>query len=139
VKHTERIFKALASPVRREILQYLKAGELAAGDIAARFDMAAPSVSRHLAILRAADLITERRDGNRILYRLEAEALALALNDFLSAVCPTQVLSRRREAVGRSDAAGNPPPAEPSPAESPPIELVPSGGTPAHPSPAEET
>jgi DNA-binding transcriptional ArsR family regulator len=114
MKHTERVFKALASPVRREILQHLKAGELAAGDIAARFDMAAPSVSRHLAILRAADLITERRDGSRILYRLEAEALALALNDFLSAVCPTQILSRRRGPAGSSDPSD---PSDPSPLE----------------------
>jgi len=95
MKHTERIFQALASPVRREILRYLKAGELSAGDIASRFDMTAPSISRHLAILKAADLVDERRDGNRVIYRLEPDRLALVLGDFLSAVCPTQVLRRR--------------------------------------------
>jgi len=96
--HPERVFEALASPARREILRLLKDGEMSAGDIAGRFDMAAPSVSRHLSLLKAADLIVERRAGNRIYYRLESERLALVLGDFLSAVCPTQVVQRRRRA-----------------------------------------
>jgi DNA-binding transcriptional ArsR family regulator len=100
--YPERIFEALASPARREILQLLKDGERSAGDIAAQFDMTAPSVSRHLALLRAAELIVERRAGNRIYYRLESERLALVLGDFLSSVCPTQVVQRRRR---RSSAA----------------------------------
>lgn len=91
-----RVFKALADPTRRQILQELRDGELAAGQIASRFAIAAPSVSRHLAILRAAELIAERREGNRIFYRLEPARLASHLNDFLSAVCPTQVRQRRK-------------------------------------------
>jgi DNA-binding transcriptional ArsR family regulator len=90
-----RIFKALADPTRRQILQELKAGELPAGDIVARFAISGPSVSRHLSILKAAALIDERRDGNRILYRLQPETLATAVNDFLSTVCPTQAAYRR--------------------------------------------
>jgi DNA-binding transcriptional ArsR family regulator len=101
VKEAARIFRALADPTRRQILQELKAGELAAGAIASRFAISAPSISRHLAVLRSADLVTERRDGNRILYRLEPERLAHAVGDFLSAVCPTQVLERRRIARRR--------------------------------------
>ncbi len=97
-----QVFKALADPTRRQILQELKDGELAAGTIAGRFDMSAPSVSRHLSILKAADLITERRDGNRILYRLEPERLAMSLGDFLSAVCPTQMSHRKRTRARRS-------------------------------------
>ena len=90
------IFRALADPTRREILQLLKGGELAAGDIADSFDMAAPSVSRHLSILLTAGLIDQRRDGNRLFYSVQAERLASALNDFLSAVCPTQIIRRKR-------------------------------------------
>lgn len=91
-----QVFKALADPTRREILQLLKAGELAAGEIGAGFSMSGPSISRHLAILSAAGLIRSRRDGNRILYELEPRPLAEALGDFLSTVCPTQIVRRKR-------------------------------------------
>jgi len=96
MKETTRVFRALADPTRRQILQELKAGELSAGAIASKFEISSPSISRHLAILRAADLIIERRQGNRILYKLDGERLALCLNDFLSNVCPTQIKYRRR-------------------------------------------
>jgi DNA-binding transcriptional ArsR family regulator len=96
VKHVSAVFRALADPTRRQILQELKGGELAAGDIASRFPISGPSISRHLTILKHADLIAERRDANRILYRLQPEQIAGAVGDFLSAVCPTQVLYRRR-------------------------------------------
>src|SRR5438128_248467 len=91
-----RIFRALADPTRRQILQELKAGELAAGAIAARFSISAPSISRHLSILETAGLISPRREANRIIYALEPEGLARVLGDFLSAVCPTQVVLRRK-------------------------------------------
>ncbi|MCB9894827.1 MAG: winged helix-turn-helix transcriptional regulator [Planctomycetes bacterium] len=90
------IFRALADPTRREILQELRTGELPAGDISARFHIAAPSVSRHLSILLNAGLVAQRRDGNRLYYSVQAERLAAALNDFLSAVCPTQLVRRKR-------------------------------------------
>lgn len=90
------VFKALADPTRREILQMLKDGELAAGEIGAGFEMSGPSISRHLAILSTAGLIRSRRESNRILYALEAKPLTAALNDFLSNVCPTQVVRRKR-------------------------------------------
>lgn len=90
------VFRALADPTRRQILQYLKARELAAGEIVSRLPISGPSVSRHLAILKAAGLVHERRDGNRILYRLDADRLALTVSDFVSAVCPAQIDLRRR-------------------------------------------
>ena len=96
MKDAARIFRALSDPTRREILQELKRGELAAGAIASRFRISGPSVSRHLALLEAASLVSSRRDGNRIFYRLEAARLATCLNDFMSTVCPEQVLGRRR-------------------------------------------
>ena len=58
------IFAALAHPTRRQILQDLKDGELAAGEIASRFSASGPTISRHLSVLRQAGLISERRDAN---------------------------------------------------------------------------
>jgi DNA-binding transcriptional ArsR family regulator len=88
------VFAALAHPTRRQILQDLKAGERAAGEIAAAFTASGPTISRHLSILRAAGLVTERRDANRILYSLAGDRLASTVGDFLSAVCPEQVVLR---------------------------------------------
>lgn len=90
------VFKALADPTRREILRELGGREMAAGEISAGFDIAAPSVSRHLSILLSAGLIRQRREANRLYYSVETETLAHALNSFLSAVCPTQQLKRRK-------------------------------------------
>jgi DNA-binding transcriptional ArsR family regulator len=95
MKSVSRVFRALADPTRRQILQELKDGELAAGEIASRFPISGPSISRHLAILKGADLIAERRAGNRIMYQLEPEQIANVIGDFLSAVCPTQTLAKR--------------------------------------------
>lgn len=97
MKTASRIFRALADPTRRQILQELKNSELAAGEIVARFPISGPSISRHLSILKAADLVSERRAGNRILYRLEPDQIAGAVGDFLSTVCPTQILRRRKQ------------------------------------------
>jgi DNA-binding transcriptional ArsR family regulator len=90
------VFRALADSTRRQILEDLRSGELAAGEIAARFPISGPSVSRHLGVLKAAGLVRERRVANRILYSLVEERLALCVGRFLSAVCPEQVLVRRR-------------------------------------------
>lgn len=91
---TSDIFTALAHPTRRQILQDLKDGERTAGDIASAFHASGPTISRHLAVLRGAGLITERRDANRILYSLVGERLALSVGDFLSTVCPEQMVLR---------------------------------------------
>src|SRR3954451_17605102 len=90
------VFKALADPTRRQILQELGDGELNAGEIATLFPMSGHSVSRHLSVLRHAGLITERREANRIYYYLVPERLAVAVCDFLSAVCPQQMVMRAK-------------------------------------------
>lgn len=97
------VFTALAHPTRRQILHDLKDGELAAGEIASRFQATGPTISRHLAVLRHAGLVTERRDANRILYTLGEERLAHSVGDFLSTVCPEQIVLRevRRHKDGR--------------------------------------
>ena len=67
--------RALADPTRRRILELLKNGRLAAGEIAERFDMTAAAVSRHLAVLKEADLIRDTRQGKYIIYELNASVL----------------------------------------------------------------
>jgi DNA-binding transcriptional ArsR family regulator len=98
------VFRALADPTRRQILQDLRTGELAAGDIAGRFSISAPSISRHLTVLKSAGLVEERRDGNRILYSLVGDRLATSVGDFLSSVCPDQMILRKRR-VGKAKGA----------------------------------
>ena len=63
-------FKALADPTRREILRLLRKGEMTAGDLAQRFDMTKPTMSHHFAVLKEADLLTSRREGQQIWYGL---------------------------------------------------------------------
>jgi DNA-binding transcriptional ArsR family regulator len=92
-----RVFRALAHPVRRQILEELRGGPLPAGEIAGRFEISGPSISRHLALLETAGLVEARRDANRLLYELQPEPLTQALNGFLSAVCPTQIAHRKRQ------------------------------------------
>ena len=99
MKSISKVFRALADPTRRQILQELKAGELSAGKIGSRFPISGPSVSRHLSILKNADLVSERREGNRIYYKLNAEQIANTVGDFLSAVCPAQIAHRRAHKV----------------------------------------
>jgi DNA-binding transcriptional ArsR family regulator len=64
------VFKALADPTRRRILQLLQNGEMTAGELAQHFDMAKPSVSHHFNVLKQADLVTSRREGQQIYYGL---------------------------------------------------------------------
>ena len=65
-----KAFKALGDSTRREILGLLRRGEMTAGDLAERFDMTKPSMSHHFSVLKDADLITSRRDGQQIWYGL---------------------------------------------------------------------
>src|ERR1700722_8987008 len=90
------VFRALADPTRRQILQDLRDGELTAGDIASRFPISGPSISRHLTVLKAAGLVNERRESNRIYYALVEERLAVAVLNFLSNLCPEQVVRRHK-------------------------------------------
>ena len=101
------VFRALADPTRRQILQDLRAGERSAGEIGSRFPISGPSISRHLGVLKTAGLVQERRDANRILYSLVEERLALCVGNFLSVVCPEQIVLRHRRPEAGS--AGRPP------------------------------
>jgi ArsR family transcriptional regulator, arsenate/arsenite/antimonite-responsive transcriptional repressor len=63
-------FRALADPTRREILALLRHGEITAGELAEKFDMTKPAMSHHFKVLKDADLITSRREGQQIWYGL---------------------------------------------------------------------
>ncbi len=81
-------FKALADPSRREILRLLLRGEMSAGELADQFDMAKPSLSHHFAVLKQADLVIARREGQQIFYALNTtvmEDVAAILLDLLAA------------------------------------------------------
>ena len=67
--------KALSDPIRREILEMLKAGRLSAGEIGEHFPVTGASVSRHLSVLKEADLIRDSREGKFIYYELNASVL----------------------------------------------------------------
>ena len=67
--------KALSDPTRREILSMLKKGRLSAGEIVENFPVSGAAVSRHLSILKDADLITDEREGKYIYYELNASVL----------------------------------------------------------------
>jgi DNA-binding transcriptional ArsR family regulator len=103
---SDKVFAALASSPRRQILAYLSEQELPAGDIASRFAMSAPSISRHLSVLENAGLITGERRGQYVVYRLNAESLANTLSQFAMAVCPVAgPLKRESKAAAKKKSA----------------------------------
>ncbi len=71
----QQTLRALADPIRREILNLLKAGRMSAGDIAGHFNVSDAAVSRHLSVLKDADLIRDKREGKFIFYELNASVL----------------------------------------------------------------
>ena len=71
----QNTLKALSDPIRREILNLLKAGRLSAGDIAEHFPVTGASISRHLSVLKDADLIRDTREGKFIYYELNTSVL----------------------------------------------------------------
>lgn len=72
---SDDFFQALASPYRREIIKLLKWKNLSAGEIAERFDISQPSVSRHLDVLKRAEIVTAERRANQIIYSLNLSAV----------------------------------------------------------------
>jgi DNA-binding transcriptional ArsR family regulator len=84
----DTVFDALASTPRRKILAYLAEAELTAGEIAARFSISKPAISKHLTILENAGLIKSDKRGQFVHYALVRENLVNTLNSFVQEVCP---------------------------------------------------
>ncbi|MGH2714741.1 MAG: metalloregulator ArsR/SmtB family transcription factor [Thermoleophilaceae bacterium] len=107
----EAVAHAIAAPRRREILRLVRGREVSAGDIASHFDITRPAISQHLRVLREAQLLVERRDGARRLYRARPEGLAelrAFLEDLWAEELPrlkaaAESEQRRRDRGGRVD------------------------------------
>lgn len=98
----DKVFEALASKPRREILAYLSHVELSTTELAERFSMSAPAISRHLSILENAGLISSTRSGQFVLYRLNADSLVNTLTGFAFELCPdARPLKRESQALSR--------------------------------------
>src|SRR5262245_28240381 len=96
------VFKALASEPRRRILNHLAGGPMTVGEIAEKFEMELPSISKHLAVLREAGLVNQQKRGQFILYFLSADHVANTLYGFLSPFCPqARRIARERKAAAR--------------------------------------
>lgn len=80
------IFKALSDPSRRKIIQLLKNGDLSAGEIAQNFDMAKPSISHHLNLLKQAHLVISEKQGQSVIYSLNTTTLQDALSFFFDVI-----------------------------------------------------
>ena len=88
IEWKERVFRALSSRVRRNILAYLSESGMTAGEIAERFDISKPSLSKHLNVLENAGLISGEKKGQFIHYSLVPDNLVNTLNGFVQEVCP---------------------------------------------------
>ena len=96
----EKVFQALSSTVRRKILAFLSGSERTAGEIAGRFDISKPSVSKHLSILEHAGLISGDKRGQFIHYSLVEKNLVNTLNGFVQEVCPVSRPLKRESRRG---------------------------------------
>jgi DNA-binding transcriptional ArsR family regulator len=92
-----KTFKAIAAEPRRRILNHLAGGPMTVGEIAANFDMATPSISKHLSVLKEAGLVHEQKRGQFVIYSIAADNLTNALYGFLTPFCP----HARRITAGR--------------------------------------
>ncbi len=126
----QRVFEALASQVRRQMLVELAAGELNAGDIAARFEISKPAISQHLTVLESAGLVVRRKKGQYVFYSLVGETLSGVLQGLLdqtrtreAAPAPALQAVAAESIPERETLRRNLPPQEPA---APPIPAKPS-------------
>lgn len=84
----DKVFEALASAPRRRILAYLSEAELTTSELAQRFEMSAPAVSRHLSVLENAGLVHSERRGQYVHYRLNRDSLVNSLTGYALELCP---------------------------------------------------
>jgi DNA-binding transcriptional ArsR family regulator len=96
-------FKAIAAEPRRRILNHLAGGPMTVGEIAAKFDMATPSISKHLSVLKEAGLVHEQKRGQFVIYSIASDNLTNALYAFLATFCPeARKIATQRKRGGKS-------------------------------------
>ena len=98
-------FKALVSEQRRRMLNYLAGGPMTVGELAKHFDMELPSVSKHLSVLKEADLVRQQKRGQHVIYYLAGDNVANVLYSFLTPFCPDarKIAAERKLAGGKAD------------------------------------
>ena len=98
----DKIFEALASTPRRQILAYLSEAELSTTELAERFSMSAPAISRHLSVLENAGLVSSERRGQFVLYKLVRDNLVNSLTGYALELCPVgRPLKRESRAIAK--------------------------------------
>lgn len=98
----DKIFEALASAPRRQILAYLSEAELSTSQLAERFALSTPAISRHLSVLENAGLVSGERRGQYVMYRLNRDNLVNNLTGFAFELCPVaRPLKRESRAIGK--------------------------------------
>ena len=96
----DKVFEALASAPRRKILAYLGQTEMSTAELAERFAMSAPAVSRHLSILEDAGFLISERRGQFVFYKLNAASAANTLTSYALELCPVgRPLKRESKAL----------------------------------------
>jgi ArsR family transcriptional regulator, arsenate/arsenite/antimonite-responsive transcriptional repressor len=102
----DTVFEALASNPRRQILAYLSEAELTTSDLAQRFSMSAPTISRHLSVLENSGLVTSERRGQYVWYRLNRDHLVNTLSSYAFELCPVaRPLKRESKKRAKSEPA----------------------------------
>ena len=98
----DKVFEALASTPRRQILAYLSEAELSTRELAERFAMSAPAISRHLSVLENAGLVSCERRGQFVLYKLVRDNLFNSLTGYALEMCPVgRPLKRESRAIAK--------------------------------------
>ena len=103
------VFRAIADPTRRRLLEALRDGPLSVNRLAASFPVSRPAISKHLRCLREAGLVSEERQGRRRIYRLQAQALSEVrgwVEGFAASVQPASAAAPARRASGAPPAGG---------------------------------
>ncbi len=103
-----KIFRALASDPRLKILAYLSKASLTAGEIAERFDMSKPSISKHLSILEDAGLIKGEKKGQFVHYHIVEDNIINTLDGYLQEICHVRGPLRRESEVKAKQVSGKP-------------------------------
>ncbi|SFV10107.1 ArsR/SmtB family transcription factor [Pseudoduganella namucuonensis] len=103
----DKVFEALASAPRRKILAYLGQTEMNTSELAERFGMSAPAISRHLSVLENAGLVSGERRGQFVYYKLTADNVANTLTSYALELCPEgRPLKRESAAIAAKRRAG---------------------------------
>ncbi len=88
-RHLNKFFKALSDETRRRILRLLNEGDRTVGEIVGNFHLSQPTISRHLSVLKEANLVVDQRQGQHVIYRLSAASLARSADTFFSDFRPS--------------------------------------------------